>query len=1105
MAEIVDIIHNLQYNVTGNGLQQAASGVRQQLSLLQIQGEQMMRLQRLYDSTNANEVQKRQRLLAMMDRQRQAITQQAAATERQILTDRRLQQGMEREIGIIGTLQLKLDLLQKARTRATSEGAIRDYDRQIRQLEGRMARLNGQGGGGIGSQILQGIGIGGGIGIANLIGSTLGKVKEFAKDSFQAAANMESLTAAFNTLLGSRDKASALLGDLQKFAQETPFEFNQLTELSKQLLAFGYAGDEIIPTLRMLGDVAGGVGADKLPNIVYAMGQIRAAGKLTGQDLLILINAGFNPLQVISEKTGKSITALKKDMEKGLITFKDVEGAFRTATSQGGKFFNLMQSQSKTTAGALSNFGDAVDQLKVAIGDTATGPVKDFVEGLAGMVNAWRDYISLSPVEKLQEERIELNALVGAIISVKDNQQVRNDLVAELNTKYPDFLQGLKIEGDLSATLAQRLATVNAQYDVRINKLQAVALAEANQNLFKSSISKQANATFVAAQLAQAAGLDISKVNTADPAALRKVLGGVMNNPKALQGVMATPGFTDKLKKIYEKNVSFLDRPITRAAMAAGMDASSGELNALLKGLDQTLSESQQEGTVSRAVMRTAETNLAKATAAEAGLLDKQISGLQTRIAQAKSKGEKIDVLQFDLDALLKQKAGLAPAVTPIGTPDSGTKKGGKGKDPYTIRKEQVETAARNAAREDGALKDLLEQEKLLRATYATWLATDNEAMLPEKRKEREEQFNRELGRLDLWRKQRINILEQSTQGQLITVAQLFKRPGEEAKAKDQLANARQEGERLQIDLLQKADIVAHIDVTSVQMDFAADGGLMQRTEEGVSAFLSDFKAGAKGRKGEAKTAKEKFRDNIDAYATLTNSAVSAYDTIAQAGEAAADREIAARERRLTDAQRLAERGNVEALRLEEERLEKAHKLKEEYARQQQAINSALSVSNALVAVTQAAAEGGAFAPATIAAAIGALIAGYAAVQGMGFSEGGYTGDGGKYEPAGFVHRGEVVFSQRDVAAFGGAKQLEDFRKRLHQREYIPPVLPFEVEQAGQDGKLAVEVQGLKSEMRKVVTAVSALSSPGVNIDREGIAVITLEQQAKNRKRWGAA
>lgn len=178
-----------------------------------------------------------------------------------------------------------------------------------------------------------------------------------AKTGIDAAMSMESLTAQFTVMTGSAERANAVISEIADFAAHTPFTKLGLADAGKTLMAFGIEGQKIVPTLRMLGDVAG-ADQNKLKSLALVFGQIQSTGKLMGQDLLQLINQGFNPLNVISQQTGISMSDLKDAMADGAISADMVTAAFQAATSEGGLFFGNLEAQSQTLQGRLSTLQD---------------------------------------------------------------------------------------------------------------------------------------------------------------------------------------------------------------------------------------------------------------------------------------------------------------------------------------------------------------------------------------------------------------------------------------------------------------------------------------------------------------------------------------------------------------------------------------------------------------------------------------------------------------------------------------------------------------------------------------------------------------------------
>lgn len=225
------------------------------------------------------------------------------------------------------------------------------------------------------------------------------------KGFIDAASSAEQTRVAMEVMLGSTEKANKMLKDLTDFASHTPFNLTGVQENAKMLMNFGIEADKIIPDLKMLGDVSMG-DAEHMHSLTLAFAQISSAGKLSGQDLLQLINAGFNPLQEISKKTGKSMAQLKDDMSQGLISFAMVEDAFKGVTSEGGRFYEMMDKESQTFGGQVSNIEDNIGQLAVQMGNALLPTAKE----VAAWVGKITDYFkSLSP---------ETQALIGKTIAV---------------------------------------------------------------------------------------------------------------------------------------------------------------------------------------------------------------------------------------------------------------------------------------------------------------------------------------------------------------------------------------------------------------------------------------------------------------------------------------------------------------------------------------------------------------------------------------------------------------------------------------------------------------------------------------------------------------
>lgn len=194
-----------------------------------------------------------------------------------------------------------------------------------------------------------------------------------------ARKEIESFEISFNTLLGSKEKGAAFFAEIKEFAVKTPLQLNDIAGAAQTLLGFGIEANRIMPILRQLGDVSMG-NAERFKSLSLAFAQATSAGKLQGQDLLQMINAGFNPLNEIAKKTGKSIGELKEDMAKGKISAQDLADALSSATAQGGKFYGMLEQQSKGIEGSLSNLEGAWNDALNEIGTSMQGVFTDAIE-----------------------------------------------------------------------------------------------------------------------------------------------------------------------------------------------------------------------------------------------------------------------------------------------------------------------------------------------------------------------------------------------------------------------------------------------------------------------------------------------------------------------------------------------------------------------------------------------------------------------------------------------------------------------------------------------------------------------------------------------------
>ncbi len=225
----------------------------------------------------------------------------------------------------------------------------------------------------------------------------------------KSSADMEMLQASFTTMLGDATKAQKFLDEIKKMAAATPFDTTQLATAAKTLKQFGLDTESIIPTLKQIGDISGG-NAEKMSALSLAFGQMSSAGRLMGQDLLQMINAGFNPLNEIAKRTGESMSELKDRMAKGGVSAREVARAFEDVTSAGGMFFGGMERGSQTLSGLTSTLRDDVMEMARSFGDILLPKIKEIVRGLS----EWAKKLQQMTPE--QKEMVLKIAMIAAAI-----------------------------------------------------------------------------------------------------------------------------------------------------------------------------------------------------------------------------------------------------------------------------------------------------------------------------------------------------------------------------------------------------------------------------------------------------------------------------------------------------------------------------------------------------------------------------------------------------------------------------------------------------------------------------------------------------------------
>lgn len=209
-------------------------------------------------------------------------------------------------------------------------------------------------------------------------------IKEFLSSMIRVRGEFQSMQTAIETMVG-KDMAGQLIPQIKELAKISPLTMSDMVGAEKMMLGFNIQAEDTIKYLKAISDISMGE-SSKFNSLTLAFSQMSAAGKLMGQDLNQMINAGFNPLQIISEKTGKSIATLKDEMSKGAVSAEMVQQAFIDATSAGGKFYNMSENASKTINGQLSMMQDALDSVFNELGTKSESVIMDGIQMTTSLI-----------------------------------------------------------------------------------------------------------------------------------------------------------------------------------------------------------------------------------------------------------------------------------------------------------------------------------------------------------------------------------------------------------------------------------------------------------------------------------------------------------------------------------------------------------------------------------------------------------------------------------------------------------------------------------------------------------------------------------------------
>lgn len=277
-------------------------------------------------------------------------------------------------------------------------------------------------------------------------------------------ASIQQYETSFEVMTGSAEKAAQVIDELKKVGAATPFELPELADTTQLLMNYGFTADEAMDKMMMLGDISQG-SADKMSRIAMAYGQMSSAGKVSLEDVKQMIEAGFNPLQEISESTGESMDSLYDRISKGTISVDEITASMQRATSEGGKYYKSMEKQSQTINGMISTLkdnaqqllGEVVQPITESVGSTLLPAAIDAVEQLTeAFKTGGTEGLIGAGTQILTDVLLGIaNGLPGLINTAS---QIILSLIENLNLNMPQIMNaGISIFQSLASGIMQLL------------------------------------------------------------------------------------------------------------------------------------------------------------------------------------------------------------------------------------------------------------------------------------------------------------------------------------------------------------------------------------------------------------------------------------------------------------------------------------------------------------------------------------------------------------------------------------------------------------------------------------------------------------------------
>lgn len=323
---------------------------------------------------------------------------------------------------------------------------------------------------------------------------------QLARQLVQVRGEFQQLDVAFTTMLGSKAKAEQLMAQIVDTAAKTPFTLTEVASGAKQLLAYQVAAEDVNETVIRLGNISAGVSVP-LSRLILAYGQVKAKGRLMGDDLRQFTEAGIPIIHELAKVTGTADENINKMVEDGKIGFAEVQKVIQNLTNEGGMFFNLMAEQSKTLTGQLSNLQDAWDRMLNDVGSQNDNILSGIITGATSVVEHYQDIVDI--LIPLAASYGAYKAAVLATVAANRAAYISESLALEklLTTEQLANVSKLNLSKSsmayrdaIKAEIASNIANMQSQL-IQLRATEAAAKAE-----YKIALQRSLNAKISVSQ-----------------------------------------------------------------------------------------------------------------------------------------------------------------------------------------------------------------------------------------------------------------------------------------------------------------------------------------------------------------------------------------------------------------------------------------------------------------------------------------------------------------------------------------------------------------------------------------------------------------------------